>query len=181
MPQGRHFAVTWSIPDDYGGMTAAMLQRSSAFSRLGGTPVDVLTFDARPDTADLELRLRERGVVDHGVRLVNLYDWLRGHPLPGGSLRPERDVFTPLGDADATVARRRGDTVMSRTRSDEQGRTLQVDHYRDDGTLVLSDRRDTRRRGVVGGRSVVLCDDDRSPGAIRGRASGRSTRPGSTR
>ncbi len=101
MPQGRHFAVTWSIPDDYGGMTAAMLQRSSAFSRLGGTPVDVLTFDARPDTADLEVRLRERGVVDHGVRLVNLYDWLRGHPLPGGSLRPERDVFTPLGDADA--------------------------------------------------------------------------------
>ena len=57
MPQGRHFAVTWSIPDDYGGMTAAMLARSSAFSRLGGTPVDVLTFDARPDTADLEGRL----------------------------------------------------------------------------------------------------------------------------
>ena len=163
MPQGRHFAVTWSIPDDYGGMTAAMLQRSSAFSRLGGTPVDVLTFDARPDTADLEVRLRERGVVDHGVRLVNLYDWLRAHPLPGGSLRLERHLFTPLGDADTTVARRRGDTVMSRTRTDEQGRTLQVDHYRDDGTLVLSDRRDTRRRGVVGGRSVVLCDDDGRP------------------
>jgi poly(glycerol-phosphate) alpha-glucosyltransferase len=163
MPHGRHFAVTWSIPDVYGGMTAAMLARSAAFSRLGGTPVDVLTFDARPDTADVEVRLRERGVVGDGVRLVNLYDWLRVHPLPGGSLRPERDVFTPLGDADETVARRRGDTVMSRTRSDDQGRTLQVDHYRDDGTLVLSDRRDTRRRGVVGGRSVVLCDDEGRP------------------
>ena len=163
MPQGRHFSVTWSVPDDYGGMTAAMLQRSSAFSRLGGTPVDVLTFDGRPDTADLEQRLRDRGVLDHGVRLVNLYDWLRRHPLPGGSLRLERHIFTPLGDADTTVARRRGDTVMSRVRSDEQGRTLQVDHYRDDGTLVLSDRRDTRRRGVVGGRSVVLCDDEGRP------------------
>ena len=54
MPRGPQFAVTWSIPDDYGGMTAAMLARSSAFSRLGGVPVDVLTFDARPDTADLE-------------------------------------------------------------------------------------------------------------------------------
>ena len=167
MPQGRHFAVTWSIPDDYGGMTAAMLQRSSAFSRLGGTPVDVLTFDTRADTADLELRLRERGVIDQGVRFVNLYDWLRGHPLPGGSLRPERHVFTPLGDADAdadaTVACRHRDTVTSRTRSDDQGRTLQVDHYRDDGTLVLSDRRDTRSRGAVGGRSIVLCDETGRP------------------
>ena len=163
MPQGRQFAVTWSIPDDYGGMTAAMLQRSSAFSRLAGTPVDVLTFDARPDTADLDGLLRERGVLDHGVRLVNLYDWLRGHPLPGGALRSERDVFTPLGDDDTTAARRRGEIVMSRVRSDENGRTLQVDHYRDDGTLVLSDRRDTRRRGIVGGRSVVLCDADGRP------------------
>ena len=163
MPQGRQFAVTWSIPDDYGGMTAAMLQRSSAFSRLAGTPVYVLTFDARPDTAELEVRLRERGVLDSGVHLVNLYDWLRGHPLPGGSLRPERDAFTPLGAADTTVARRRGGAVMSRTRIDENGRTLQVDHYRADGTLVLSDRRDTRRRGVVGGRSVVLCDADGRP------------------
>ncbi|GAA1769527.1 hypothetical protein GCM10009747_33340 [Agromyces humatus] len=163
MPQGRQFAVTWSIPDDYGGMTAAMLQRSSAFSRLGGTPVDVLTFDARSDTADLEKRLRERGVLHHGVRLVNLYDWLRRHPLPGGALRSERDVFTPLAEADATATRRRGDTVTSRVRSDEHGRTLQVDHYRDDGTLVLSDRRDTRRRGVVGGRSIVLCDPEGLP------------------
>lgn len=163
MPQGRQFAVTWSIPDDYGGMTAAMLQRSSAFSRIAGTPVDVLTFDTRPDTADLEVRLRERGVLDDGVRLVNLYDWLRGHPLPGGSLRLERDVFTPIREDDTTATRRRGGTVMSRVRTDEQGRTLQVDHYRDDGTLLLSDRRDTRRRGVVGGRSVVLCDADGRP------------------
>ncbi|MCD2443363.1 glycosyltransferase [Agromyces sp. SYSU K20354] len=163
MPQGRQFAVTWSIPDDYGGMTAAMLQRSSAFSRLGGTPVDVLTFDARPDTADLEQRLRERGVLDPGVRLVNLYDWLRRRPLPGGALKAERDVFTPLAEADATATRRRGDTVTSRVRSDDHGRTLQVDHYRDDGTLVLSDRRDTRRRGVIGGRSIVLCDPHGRP------------------
>ena len=94
---------------------------------------------------------------------MNLYDWLRGHPLPGGALRSERDVFTPLGRDATTATRRRGDTVMSRVRTDENGRTLQVDHYRDDGTLVLSDRRDTRRHGVVGGRSVVLCDADGRP------------------
>ena len=27
LPEGRHFAVTWSIPDEFGGMTDAMLRR----------------------------------------------------------------------------------------------------------------------------------------------------------
>lgn len=140
MPRGRHFAVTWSIPDDYGGMTAALLARSSSFARLGGVDVDVLTFDARPDTAELEHRLRARGAIADGVEIVNLYDWLRTNPLPGGRLLLERDAFTPLAD-----------------------HVLQIDHLRDDGSLVLSDRRDARRRGELGGRSLVLCDDEGRP------------------
>ena len=40
----RQFAVTWGIPDDFGGMTRALLARSAAFARRGA-PVDVLTFD----------------------------------------------------------------------------------------------------------------------------------------
>jgi poly(glycerol-phosphate) alpha-glucosyltransferase len=158
LPEGRHFAVTWSIPDEFGGMTDAMLRRSAAFSRLGGVHVDLLTFDARPDTRRLEQALRDRGRLADGVRLLNLYDWLREHPLPGGSLRLEGGMFSPLSEADTTEARRRGDVVTSRIRCDDAGRMLQIDHYRDDGTLVLSDRRDTRERGTVGGRSVVLCD-----------------------
>lgn len=163
LPEGRQFAVTWSIPDEFGGMTDAMLRRSAAFSRLGGVDVDVLTFDARPDTGRLEQALRDRGMLADGVRVRNLYDWLREHPLPGGSLQLDRDVFTPLTDDDSTEPRRRGDVVTSRARVDDDGRVLQVDHYRDDGTLVLSDRRDTRERGTVGGRSVVLCDDTGRP------------------
>ena len=163
LPEGRHFAVTWSIPDEFGGMTDAMLRRSAAFSRLGGVHVDVLTFDARPDTRLLEETLRARGSLADGVRLVNLYDWLREHPLPGGSLRLDRDVFTPLTDADTTEPVRNGDVVTSRIRRDDDGRMLQHDHYRDDGTLVLSDRRDTREHGTLGGRSVVLCDEEGRP------------------
>ncbi|SIO09575.1 glycosyltransferase [Agromyces cerinus] len=163
LPDGRHFAVTWSIPDAFGGMTDAMLRRSAAFHRVAGVEVDVLTFDARPDTPDVERMLRERGVLAPGVRIVNLYDWLRSHPLPGGSLRHDPETFTPLAAEDATETRLRGDRVMSRSRLDAEGNTLQTDHYRDDGTLLLSDRHDTRERGVLGGRSVVLCDRDGRP------------------
>ena len=158
LPEGRHFAVTWSIPDEFGGMTDAMLRRSAAFSRLSGVHVDVLTFDARPDTRRLEQALRDRGRLADGVRVLNLYDWLREHPLAGGSLRLDGDVFAPLTEAETTELRRRGEVVTSRIRRDVAGRMLQIDHYRDDGTLVLSDRRDARELGTVGGRSVVLCD-----------------------
>ena len=73
-----------------------MLQRSRAFVRLGGVSVDILTFDARPDYAVVEQRLRDRGDLIDGIRLLNLYDWLRDNPLPGGSLRLHLHPFTPL-------------------------------------------------------------------------------------
>ncbi|WP_448002332.1 glycosyltransferase [Agromyces bauzanensis] len=158
MPAARHFALTWSIPQHSGGMTGAMLHRSAAFHRVAGVAVDVLTFDDRPDTAIVEQHLRERGMLADGVRIVNLYDWLREHPLPGGSLAPDRDVFTPLTEEETTEVRRRDHAVIARVRRDDQGRILQVDHLRSDGSLVLSDRRDARNRGTLDARSVVLCD-----------------------
>ncbi|ANJ25772.1 glycosyltransferase [Agromyces aureus] len=163
LPDGRHFAITWSIPDEFGGMTDALLRRSAAFLRVGGVEVDVLTFDARPDTPEVELALRRRGDLPTGVRITNLYDWLRTHQLPGGSLRLEPDEFTPLTEADATETRRRGELVTSRSRLGANGETLQTDHYRADGSLLLSDRSDVRRRGVSGGRSIVLCDGEGRP------------------
>jgi poly(glycerol-phosphate) alpha-glucosyltransferase len=142
--------VTWSIPDDFGGMTRAMLQRSQAFVRLGGVTVGILTFDARPDYPDVERRLRDAGDLIDGMRLHNLYEWLREHPLPGGSLRLEQHPLEPLPRTGAGLTERR---------LAPDGTVLQIDHYRRDGTLLVSDRRDVRQRGVPGGRSVVLCDE----------------------
>jgi poly(glycerol-phosphate) alpha-glucosyltransferase len=164
LPAGRHFAVTWSIPDDFGGMTIALLHRSRAFVRLGGARVDILTFDARPDYPRIEARLRQRGAMVDGMRLLNLYDWLRIHPLPGGSLQLDRDDFAPIAaDADVVAASRDG-VVLSRTRFAIDGQSvLQRDHFREDGTLLLSDRRIPQDDGTPGERSVVLCDERGRP------------------
>jgi poly(glycerol-phosphate) alpha-glucosyltransferase len=169
LPEGRHFAVTWGLTDDFGGMTEAMFHRSRAFVRLAGTPVDILTFDQRPDYPALEERLRSRGDLVDGMHLVNLYDWLRANPLPGGSLDLDRYPFTPLPTVDDGTERRRGEAVLSRERRDDAGQVLQVDVYRTDGTLLLSDRRDTKELGTKGGRSVVLCDDHGRPVRTWGR------------
>jgi poly(glycerol-phosphate) alpha-glucosyltransferase len=164
--------ITWGISDTFGGMTGAFLHRSRAFVRLGGVNVDVLTFDARPDYPDVERRLRSSGKLIDGMRLVNLWDWLREHPAPeklaraGASVSPKFFAsFNPLDTvAESLYAGVRDGVRMSLTRYAEDGVTeLQVDHYRTDGSLVASDRRDTRQRGQLGGRSIVLCDRNGQP------------------
>ena len=75
------------------------MQRSRGFVRLGGVSVDILTFDSRGDYRELERRLLDAGEMIPGMRLLNLYDWLRENPVPDdapGALYPDRDVFTPL-------------------------------------------------------------------------------------
>ncbi|MFE5409541.1 glycosyltransferase [Microbacterium sp. NPDC056569] len=164
LPVGRHFAVTWSIPDDFGGMTEAMLRRSRAFDRVCATPVDVLTFDARPDYPELVERLRADGALSGGIRILNLYDWLRDHELPAVNGHPEFPTADPALPADSDGAvRLRGGDVMSRLRQDAQGRVLQVDHLRQDGSLLLTDRREVPRRGEPGGRRLVLHDRQGRP------------------
>jgi poly(glycerol-phosphate) alpha-glucosyltransferase len=150
-------------------MTSAMLHRSRAFVRLGGAEVDVLTFDPDPGYPARERRMRADGELVQGMRLLNLWDWLREHELPGGSLRLGRHPFTPLAElppreGERIAERLRDGIVMSRVRYAEDGTTiLQSDHFRSDGSLLASERRDTRQRGVSGGKSVVLCDRDGAP------------------
>ncbi|WP_173921693.1 glycosyltransferase [Agromyces sp. Marseille-P2726] len=77
LPEGRLLAVTWGIPDDFGGMTSALLHRSRAFVRLAGREVDVVTFDERPDYPAVRQRLIDAGELIPGIRLHNLHEDVR--------------------------------------------------------------------------------------------------------
>src|SRR4029453_19132101 len=84
LPVGRQLAVTWGVPEPFGGMTSALLHRSRAFVRLAGREVDVLTLDPRPGYADLRERLSGAGELVPGIRLRNAYAELRpAWPTPG--------------------------------------------------------------------------------------------------
>jgi poly(glycerol-phosphate) alpha-glucosyltransferase len=159
-PDGRQFALTWSIPDDFGGMTSALLHRSRGFVRLAGKPVDILTFDARTDYPALEQQLRDRSELIDGLGLINIWDWFRENDIAEdapGSVDLERHEFTPLAADPAFVSGWRGDHELTRARADGDT-TLQVDYYREDGSLLASDRRDT-----ANGRAIVLCDRTGTP------------------
>ena len=147
----RHFAILWQVRAQHGGMTRAVLQRSRNFVRSGVPGVEVLTFDEFEGYDSVGAELRGTGELADGVSLVNLWDWLRAS-TPVADAAPDVTAFAPLGSDVPIVGR-------TRTRLAADGTTvLQVDHLRDDGSLLVSDRRDVDEPGIHGGRSVVLCD-----------------------
>jgi poly(glycerol-phosphate) alpha-glucosyltransferase len=162
LPHGRQFVLTWGIPRDYGGLTAALLQRSRLFDRLGGVAVDVLTCDDRADVRATATELAERDALSPRVRVRNLWEWLgendlRGKPVTGAS------GFAPL--ATGAAEERAGEAVVRRIRTDAGGRVLQIDHLRPDGTLAASDRRDVPHTGGGVRRIIVTCDATGAPRA----------------
>ncbi len=165
LPDGRQVVLTWSIPADYGGLTAALLQRSRLFDRRGGAAVDVLTCDDREDPARVDAELRRRGALSERVRVTNLWEWLRSHELSGPALATP-DAFAPLADGTAgVVAEKSAGRTLRRVRRDATGAVQQIDHLRHDGTLAASDRRDVPRANGGVRRVVVTCDTDGSPRA----------------
>ena len=162
LPAGRQFALTWGIPRDFGGLTAAMLQRSRMFDRRGGTPVHVLTCNDREDPTDIADELERRHALSDGVRLTNLWDWLRDDDLAGRRVR-ESDGFAPLPSS--ATAEYAGGVLRRRIRTDANGTVRQIDHLRADGTLAASDRRDVPRASGRVRRVVITCDDAGTPRA----------------
>lgn len=155
VPSGKHYALSWSIPGAFGGMTSALLHRSRAFVRLTGQPVEILTFDDRLDYPELVDRLRSSGDVVDGMRIINIWEWFREHdeqPARTGASAHGHERLDPA-DGDEQ-ARRDGVVLVRQRRTEPGGEMLATDRFRPDGTLLMTDRRDPD----TGGRSVVLYD-----------------------
>lgn len=152
---GKHYVLSWSIPDAFGGMTSALLHRSRAFVRLAGRPVEILTFDDRLDYPELVERLRASGDLVDGMRVLNVWEWLREHDEelapPGASVQGHEPLEPARGLCEGS---RDGVVLVRQQQADPGGEVLATDRFRPDGTLLMTDRRDPDTRG----RSLVLYD-----------------------
>lgn len=149
----RQLAVTWGIPDDYGGMTAALLHRSRLFAGIGAR-VDVLTFDPRPDYGEVRAQLRERGELVAGMRLLNLYEHFRD------AVRPRAEVELPPGAPTRPHDEERRGSGGSVRRWLDEGEAVRIEHRRADGSLAVLEERagDSAARRVV-----TTLDADEAP------------------
>jgi poly(glycerol-phosphate) alpha-glucosyltransferase len=160
LPGGHHYAVMWGIPDNYAGMTNSMLHRSRAFVELTGSDVTILTYEFRDDYDVVRQRLRERGAMIDGMQLVNLWEDLRG--WDDEQLKRAGTTFAPGAEATFDPLGERGDhsSALIHVLRDEDGKTVQTDYFRADGTLLASDR---PKGGEGGVRAFTLCDTSGSP------------------
>ncbi len=140
-PAGKHYALTWGIPDSYGGMTSALLHRSRAFRRLAGVSVEVLTLDDRADYSEISEKLLARGELIEGVSIRNLWDDLRTRTLAPSVQGEDANAHTQCLSAEPgdRVIERRG-VVILRQRLGASGEVIATDRYRDDGSLLETER-----------------------------------------
>jgi poly(glycerol-phosphate) alpha-glucosyltransferase len=150
----------WGIPDQYAGMTASMLQRSRAFVKFAGVDVTILTYEHRNDYDEIRDRLRSSGAMVDRMRLANMWEDFR--TWDDDRLRtaiptfqdPVPDVWEPLGKRGASIG------PHIRELRPESGRHIQIDYFREDGTMLASDQ----RHGLdFSDRSVILCDTKGEP------------------
>lgn len=142
-------AVTWTIPDDYGGMTSALLRRSRAFARDTGEPVRILTFDPALDAARARGRLRRSGELSGGVTLHHLWEDVAAWP--------DDALGVPSGAEPRQRPRAEGGQ-RTRAEVDDDGALVRRWHFRPDGTLAAVEK--VRRRG----RLVRVYDRAGRPG-----------------
>ena len=152
LPPEPIFGLTWSIPKDFGGLTNVFLHRNSVFARLGERRIDLLTLAPDLDVAAAERELAAAGLLDERLRLRNLWQDLVS--MPDLELAAEFASGRRIETDPEDLLPYQGAARASRLAAD--GTELQVDTFRPDGTRLLCDRRDMRRKGAPGGRRLTL-------------------------
>ena len=77
LPDGALYALTWSIPHQFGGLTKSLLQRSCQIASASGREVVVITVAHQENLDDDRVSLRERGLLVEGVSILNLWEELQ--------------------------------------------------------------------------------------------------------
>lgn len=123
LPEGTLCALTWSIPQQFGGLTKSLLQRSCQLATASGREIVVITLAAQTNLDAERDSLRERGLLVDGVSILNLWEelgqadddvWATAAFDPGIA-EPALDVAGPVALADDVAEILRPDgTVLAR-------------------------------------------------------------------
>lgn len=143
LPPGQQVTITWGIPDDFGGMTSALMHRARSFVEVAHTPVTIVTFEPRADTADAVARLRSIDLLAPGVDIQNIYDhWRLNSGTADPTIGPADPI--PVHDQAQTVRASNGASMTTWTLEDQ---VVRREHARADGSTAVTETVDRRRPG----------------------------------
>jgi poly(glycerol-phosphate) alpha-glucosyltransferase len=150
----------WGIPDQYAGMTASMLQRSRAFVKFAGVDVTILTYEHRNSYDEIRDRLRNSGAMVDGMQMRNMWEDLRAwndeqlNSATESIDKPLHEAWEPLDSRGVATG-----PLIRELRADN-GRHIQIDYFREDGSMLATDQ---RHGPDFGERSVCLFDTSGQP------------------
>lgn len=151
LPEGQYFGLTWTIPEQFGGLTSVLLHRSSLFAGAGGRPVDILTLAPDLDPAAKARDLSSAGKLGEGTRLRNLWSELSAMTDDALAAFAARAEVSP-GVTDSTAAE-----------SSETATIEGTDRLRPDGSRYASDRPNAEWAEGPKGRRLTVYSRDGAP------------------
>ncbi|WP_211878121.1 glycosyltransferase [Pseudarthrobacter albicanus] len=130
--------------------------------------MDILTFEYDNTLDDVRCEMQVAGELVPGMRLRNLWEELAALPDQGLSVaRADKNLtgtFAPVSDEEPHTQELSEGSLGRKIRVDAAAdKTLQVDYFRADGSLFVSDQRDVNEPGTEGGRLITLCDHNGEP------------------
>ena len=140
LPPARQLVTTWWVPEQYAGQTTATLRRVGEQVQRSGRPVDLLTFSALQDSAEITERLTRRGTLPEGVTVRTLFSDLRAWEAEGVLLErlATMPVTAPAADTGVPTVEEEGTRWCLRT-YDEQRELVHSQMFRADGSLLSRD------------------------------------------
>ncbi len=140
LPPARQLVTTWWVPEQYAGQTTATLRRIGEQVQRSGRPVDLLTFSALQDAAEITERLTARGTLPEGVTVRTLFSDLRAWDAEGvlvdrlATMPPTE----PSPDTAVPTVEEEGSRWCLRT-YDVHRELVHSEMYRADGSLLARD------------------------------------------
>ncbi|HEY0239431.1 MAG TPA: glycosyltransferase [Friedmanniella sp.] len=140
LPPARQLVTTWWVPEQYAGQTTATLRRVGEQVQRSGRPVDLLTFSALQDSAEITERLTRRGSLPEGVTVRTLFSDLRAWEADGVLLErlATLPATPPAADTGAPTVEEEGSRWCLRT-YDATRELVHSQMFRADGSLLARD------------------------------------------
>ncbi|SER39073.1 glycosyltransferase [Microlunatus flavus] len=140
LPPARQLVTTWWVPEQYAGQTTATLRRVGEQVQRSGRPVDLLTFSALQDSAEITERLTRRGSLPEGVTVRTLFSDLRAWDAEGSLVERLRTLpaTAPSPDTGVPTVEEEGSRWCLRT-YDEHRELVHSTMYRADGSPLARD------------------------------------------
>lgn len=132
--------VTWGLPEDFGGLTAMCLKRSSIFHE-NGIPSAVVTFKPDPGYRAQVNRALSEGRTSTDVPIINLHEFYTTYePLPFEEFSPPTPTdFTNWRQVDRMLRGHDGTLFWVDFADADTGALSRREYYRPDGSLYLLD------------------------------------------